>query len=311
MDALSPVARQRFTDLNRLPLSLRLGSFTGEMLGWGFNEPRWWRNYLHTHSFFEICYAFQGQGIFRMLGQDYPIGAGEVFIAKPGEPHEIISSREDPLGIYFWSYTLVPPRSHYTQTCATDAILHAFLTSQQWVSARVPGMQRTIDLLTEEIAHHQPGYAEIIEGLVIKLLLDTARAVVDSVLAAAPPDQADRSPAEIVVGRIIRYLRDNYSRPIAIRDAAAQVHLSERHTSRLFYQIMGVSIKEYLTALRVEIASQLLLDRQLSIKQVAEASGYPDVQHFTTLFRQRTGHTPAAFRRQGGTRFLANREPGP
>jgi AraC family L-rhamnose operon transcriptional activator RhaR len=303
MDPTNPIPRHRFTDLNMVPLSLRIGNFTSEILGWGFFEPRWWRNYLHSHSFFEICYAFQGCGTFRMLETDYPVQAGEVFVAKPGEAHEIISSQDDPLGIYFWSYTLVPPRRQPAAQ-GVDALLNAFLTSQRWVSARVPAMQRTLELLTEEIVRKEPGYVQAIEGLVVKLLLDTARAVLDVPVSTEAVDPPARSPSQAVIQRVVRYLRDNYSRPITIRDVAAQVHLSERHTSRLFHQVMGVSIKEYLTGLRIETAAQLLLDRQLTVKEVAQASGYPEVHYFSALFRRRTGLTPTAFRRKGGTRFI-------
>jgi len=302
------VPPHRFTDLGHLALSLRIGSFTSEILGWGFFEPKWWRNYLHTHSFFEVCYVFQGQGTFRIAVRDYAVRQGEVFVARPGDVHEIISSEEEPMGIYFWSYTLIPHCHDEVENKGIDALLNAFLTSPCHVSARTPAMQRTLELLTEEVVRKEPGYAQVIKGLVVKLLLDTARAVVEMPMQAEDVEPPTRSTEEVVVQMIVRYLRDNYSREVSVRDLAAQVHLSERHTSRLFRKVMGVSIKEYLTSLRLETASQLLIERQLPIKEIAQEVGYPDVRYFITLFRQHTGLTPALFRHKGGTRFLARRE---
>src|SRR5690606_41476700 len=103
---------------------------------------------------------------------------------------------------------------------------------------------------------------------------------------------------------MLRYLHDTDTRSILGRDVAAQVPLSERHTNPLFRQVMGVSIKEYLTNFRLEIAAQLLLNRQSSVTEVAFAIGYHDVRYFITLFRQHTGFTPAAFQRREGTRFV-------
>jgi AraC-like DNA-binding protein len=294
------IPRQRFTDLRALSLHLQLGNFAAQILGWGFFEPRWWRNYLHVHSFFEVCYAYAGNGTFQINGVIYPVRAGEVFIARPAEPHEIISSETDPLGIYFWSYTLVPPQSNVPAS-PIDALLHAFFTTPQWVSADVPSMERTLEMLTEEIALKEIGYAESVRGLVVKLLLDTARAVTPLSL---PEESPAHSPTETIVKDIARYLRDNYSHPVMVRDVAAQVHLSERHTNRLFRQVMGVSIKDYLTDFRLGVAKQLLVNRQLGVSEVAYATGYRDVRHFITIFRQRTGFTPAAFREKGGTVFL-------
>ncbi len=163
-------------------------------------------------------------------------------------------------------------------------------------------MQPTLELLTGEVVRREPGCVQVIEGLVGKLLLDTARAVTDT--HPVTGEQPAHDLTETLVRDMVRYLHDNYNRPIRVRDVAAQAHLSERHTNRLFRQVMGTSIKDYLTRYRLDIAAQLLLNRQASVTEVAYATGYYDVRYFITLFRQHTGLTPTAFRREGGTHFL-------
>jgi AraC family L-rhamnose operon transcriptional activator RhaR len=91
---------------------------------------------------------------------------------------------------------------------------------------------------------------------------------------------------------------------VTVRDVAAQVHLSERHASRLFRLATGTTIRSYLQKLRLDIAAQRLVESQLSVKEIAHATGYPDVRHFTTVFKERWAMTPALFRRQNGTRHL-------
>jgi AraC family L-rhamnose operon transcriptional activator RhaR len=304
MDSTPSAPRSRFTDLNRLQISLHLGNTTGEILSWGLLGTHWWRNYLHVHSFYEVCYVFEGEGIFCMNGVDYEVRPGHVFVARPSEPHEIVSGADAPLGIYFWSYTLAPARQTVAGAGELDALLAAFATSQCWVSLRTPGMLRTLELLTEEIAAREPGYRHNIAALAAKLVVDTARAVVNTPIAGDEPDPAPREAADVLVQRMARYLRDNYARGVSIRDVAAQVHLSERHTRRLFHKVMGTSIKDYVMSLRLNAAAQMLLSGSLTIKAVGEATGFTDVQYFTTVFRQHVGLTPAAFRRQRGTRFM-------
>jgi AraC-like DNA-binding protein len=309
-DALDPRARpllprQHFLDLNLLsPPAVHIGSYGGQLLHWGFIRATPWRNYLHTHSFFEVCYSFQGRGTFRIAGTDNALRAGDVFVARPGEAHEIVADDEDPLGIYFWSYTLVPQQDQRPESRSADALLGAFLTSGKAVSSRTRGMQRTLDMLTEEITYREPGCAEVVGGLVVKLLLDTARAVVDVPALPGLLDLPARSTDEALVQTMVHYLRDNHGRAICLRDVAAQVHMSERHCNRLFHAATGMSIMRFLTTLRLDIAAQLLLEQQLTIKEVAHRSGYSDVQHFMTRFRQRTGMTPTRFRQTGGTRHI-------
>lgn len=314
-EGIPGMQRALYTNLNGLGVRFRLGSFNAEFLGWGFiDRSKWWRNYLHVHTYYEICYAFAGRGLFRMLGTDYEVSRGDVFIAKPREEHEIIADEADPLGIYFWSFTLLrdsgpkPPERlipGYARARdeAVDRLLHAFVDSKHWVSRRVPGMERTLELLTEEAVRREPGYAGVIESLAAKLVLDTARASMPEALPGETVSPRSGDPEKALVDQATRYMRDNFARNLSIQDIAAQVNLSERHFTRVFTKLLKQTPIEALTRMRMESAAQLLLDKNLPVKEIAERVGYPDVRYFTTVFRKHSGLPPAAFREKGGTRF--------
>lgn len=300
------------TELNRIAIEITLGCYTSQILTWGFFEPRWWRNYLHAHSFYEVCYSYAGTGVFRIAGREHAIGAGDLFVAKPREEHEIVSSKRDPLGIYFWSYTLLPAerprggasRGQPVPPRGIDALLDAFTRSTRWVRRDASAVQRTLELMTYEVNTRQPGYCEAVRGLAGQLLLETARGVVDETINADSPAPPVSSAAEAIVHQADRYLRDNLGTAVLLRDVAAQVHLSERQLNRLFTRVLGVTVMDRLTRIRVEAASQLLLDRDMPIKRVAAASGYPSINHFSNVFRRHAGVSPSQFRSQGGTHFL-------
>ena len=301
----NPAPRARFADLNRLTLPIRLGSFTGEILGWDYVQPRWWRNYAHAHSFYEVRYAFQGEATFRIGGAAHEVRAGDLFVARPGEVHEIILSERDPVGLYHWSFALAAPRRSLPASTGVDALLSAFTTTHAWLGPALPAVEPTIEMLTEEAVRREPGYQQAIGALVSKLLLDTCRTIVREPLPVEPESPAAHNSAETLVQRMVTFLQDNYDRPLAVCDVAGEVYLSERHANRLFHQVMGVSILEHLTALRMEVAARRLLDPDCSIKEIAQQCGYANVAYFTTLFHRRLGVTPAAFRRRHTGEVLA------
>ena len=72
--------------------------------------------------------------------------------------------------------------------------------------------------------------------------------------------------------------------------------------SKLFHDRAGTSPSRYLTDLRMQKAKKLLLDSQLSIREIAERVGYPDPFHFSKSFKNAVGMSPAQFRerREGG-----------
>jgi AraC-like DNA-binding protein len=286
-----------------LPISVRLGQYSAHPIYWGFFKPKWWRNYLHTHSFFEVCYAYSGRGTFRVMNSELAVKSGDLFVAKPSEPHEIVSDRTKPLGIYFWAYKLQQGKSSGGDSSPIESLLEAFFRSKRSVSHGRRGIKQTLELLTQEVAQRAAGFPLVIDGLVTKLMVETARAMLDEAMPAEQMEAPDASANHAVVRIACRYIRDNFSRPLGVRDVASQVHVSERHLGRLFQQVHHASVMAYVTRVRLEAATHLLLDHQLAVKQVAAAVGYPDVHYFTTLFRRRTGLTPGAFRKQRGTRF--------
>jgi AraC-like DNA-binding protein/mannose-6-phosphate isomerase-like protein (cupin superfamily) len=307
--------RSSITNLNQMPLVFELGAHTCSMLYWGYLGESWWRNYMHVHSFFEVCYAFAGSGVFHINGRDHAIRPGDLFIARPSEQHEIISSEDNPLGICFWAYTLTTEHQLHKpaaeDSLEIDALLARHLASTWAVAHDCTTILPLLDLLAHEAANAAPGFRVIVRGLAAKLILDTLR--VNSEHSPIRPQLSTglRPTSNTSAQRITQYLIDNFSQPITIRDVAAQVHLSERHTSRLFHAVMGISIMDHLLLIRINAASQLLISNALPIRRIGELCGFPDVQHFTTVFRRQTGLTPGAFRKRGGTQFIDASGPQP
>jgi transcriptional regulator GlxA family with amidase domain len=76
--------------------------------------------------------------------------------------------------------------------------------------------------------------------------------------------------------------------------------LSERTFIRRFVKSTGLSPLEYVHALRLEEAKQILETEELSIEAIAEQVGYEDTSFFGRLFRRKVGLTPAQYRLRFG-----------
>ena len=100
-----------------------------------------------------------------------------------------------------------------------------------------------------------------------------------------------------MVQQAINYIHENYQRPeISLQEVAEAVNLSQSHLSSQFKARTGVNYVRYLTNVRLEQAEKLLRTTDLSVVQIAEAVGYPNVANFYRHFRRHTGLTPAAYR---------------
>jgi AraC-like DNA-binding protein len=98
----------------------------------------------------------------------------------------------------------------------------------------------------------------------------------------------------------LRRVRELLQSPISTRPAwrrwrrVAGVH--PVHLSREFHRHYRMTIGEYLRKRRIEHASELLSNGQLSLAEIASTCGFSDQSHFCSRFKKHSGMTPAKFR---------------
>jgi AraC family transcriptional regulator len=100
------------------------------------------------------------------------------------------------------------------------------------------------------------------------------------------------------LSKITAYVEANLIRNIGIADLASLLSLSNSQFSRLFKTTVGVSPYRYLQQKRVERAVELMRGPD-SLAQIAQSVGLSNQSHFTQVFRQVTGVTPARARSSG------------
>ena len=95
----------------------------------------------------------------------------------------------------------------------------------------------------------------------------------------------------------IRLMQEHIETPMEVLDIADEVGISRRQLERLFRQHTGVSPVEYYTELRVGRAHALLNETNLSIAEIAAATGFSGTSQLAARFRKRFGKSPGAYRR--------------
>lgn len=81
-----------------------------------------------------------------------------------------------------------------------------------------------------------------------------------------------------------------------VRRLARVSGVSEAHFARSFKQAFGVPPHRYLLARRIERATALLRDTDLSITEIALQTGWESLGTFGRIFRDVTGDSPGAIR---------------
>ncbi|GGF47158.1 helix-turn-helix domain-containing protein [Echinicola rosea] len=97
------------------------------------------------------------------------------------------------------------------------------------------------------------------------------------------------------INRVIHFIMENFSRDIAVSDAANVANLSINAFCRYFKTHTRKTFSQFLNEIRIGQACKLLIAGGLSVKEVAFQSGYVNISYFNRQFKQITGLTPSQY----------------
>jgi AraC-like DNA-binding protein len=86
-------------------------------------------------------------------------------------------------------------------------------------------------------------------------------------------------------------------RPINVDALAAEHAMSRSHFSHFFRTRTGLTPARFVTETRVSEAARLLVQTRSPLKQIADACGFANVNHFCRVFRRFRHLSPGAYRR--------------
>ena len=101
------------------------------------------------------------------------------------------------------------------------------------------------------------------------------------------------------IGQLVkRYIKHNLSRKLTLPQIAKSLHCSTVTLTEHFRREFGITVNEYITRKRMELARQLLLTTDAPLNTVASSVGFSDVEYFSRTFKKYHGDAPARWRRK-------------
>lgn len=101
----------------------------------------------------------------------------------------------------------------------------------------------------------------------------------------------------VPVQKACDYMSGNLSGLIQISDVAKAASVSQSHLNLLFRNHLGVSPRQYLINIRMNLARRLLLNPHTNISEVAQQCGFANLYYFTRSFTRIHHVSPGVYRR--------------
>jgi len=100
------------------------------------------------------------------------------------------------------------------------------------------------------------------------------------------------------MAKVHDFVEVNYARKIYLKEVAELVNLSEFTFSRFFSKMMGRPFFNFLNEYRINIASRMLIETDLSVAEIGYASGYESLTFFYKQFAKFKKRSPLKYRKQ-------------
>ena len=109
--------------------------------------------------------------------------------------------------------------------------------------------------------------------------------------------QASANTRSDDIRRVIHFMEKHLSEKINMDMLTAEAFLSCTGLIQKFRRQLGTTPLNYLIMLRMNLAKELLLKKDLSVAQIAERCGYSNAYYFSNTFHKFNGMSPTAFRK--------------
>ncbi|MBR1693358.1 MAG: helix-turn-helix transcriptional regulator, partial [Lachnospiraceae bacterium] len=102
--------------------------------------------------------------------------------------------------------------------------------------------------------------------------------------------------SDSIVSRAKDYIKAHFGKDISLDDVSREVNISPYYFSKLFKEETGENFIEYVTAVRMEKAKELLTGSDKSMKEIGLEVGYADPNYFSRTFKKNLGVTPTEYK---------------
>ena len=91
------------------------------------------------------------------------------------------------------------------------------------------------------------------------------------------------------------YIESNYLEPLSLAGLCKSFSLNEFKLKKGYKQLFNSTVFGHINALRMERARQLLLQKQMTVSEIANFIGYKSIGSFSSEYKKRFGYAPSRF----------------
>ncbi|MFD2117943.1 helix-turn-helix domain-containing protein [Paenibacillus yanchengensis] len=246
----------------------------------------------HYHKELELLLVLDGKIEVYIGDEIFPLGRGDIFLIGTSELHRDRSIEASDYIVLqfeldrFFDQSSISYLKYFTET-------HFPLSQANYIFKQHAHVQQQatalIHSILDESIHKSIGYELAVSINIKQLLLLLLRN--DNKEVLLEQDNFDR----VRLQPVLNFVEQNLHQRISVEEVCKLANMSYFYFVKYFKKTIGLSFTEYVNYRKVKWAEKLLLTKDLSIAEVSERVGMPNMAHFYKTFKKYNDCSPKQF----------------
>ena len=234
---------------------------------------------MHYHPYYEIYILLSGKRKYLFNNKIIVVNPQDILIVKPYEVHRPMPVENIPYERYIINIdpSLLSQIEKYNKEIKN-------LFKREVIHLDTKHFLRTVDNvknIEKEIKDGKKEFACSIRNYLERILVDML--FFNSQYSNSEQIQKN----DIRIQEVLDYIIINYKEKITIDICANICSMSKTNFTRVFHKVVGTNLKEYINSVRIQKASDLLLETDLSISEISEKVGFDSASYFSAVFKSK------------------------
>lgn len=252
----------------------------------------------HSHPFYEVFYFHEGKCTYLIGDKIYVLSPGDLILMYGMTLH---CAKTDPHAPYVRSIIHFEPASlrPFLELPHALNVLEPFQELRNIRISPAGRAKEELERILFFMNEHKKRQDAIGVNRIQLAFVDLLYLIYEQCLQPLHDKQDFPSEKEKNVQDVISYLEARFTEDLHLEQLQEHLHLSKYYLSKIFKEVTGVTIFDFIYKRRINQAKiHFLLDPRLSVTEVCFLVGFKHLAHFSRLFKQQVGSTPETYKKQ-------------